>query len=278
MRAERRGRDDSGPMAMAPGDAGRPFSIRRGLRYALIAQVAVAALVLLVDLGKHWPTGTGGGTTAPLTAPVLPGDQVRRHDPGRAAPAFTGPADTPSITLPEDLPRQLTFSLQTEDSRGPLIVATGPIQPGDADRFEAFLAGLNEVPDLVALHSPGGNVDEALEIGRRLRARDLSTAILPGTVCLSACPYILAAGVERDVSLRGFVGLHQHAYETPGYMPVFLAVEDIQRNQGRTMAYLIEMGIDPGVMRFGLSTPPDDIYILVEAELVESRLASRIGP
>lgn len=258
--------------------ARRPFTIRRGLRYALIAQVAVAVLVLLVDLGDRLPTDLGGGTTNPLTSPVLPGDQVRRHDPNRAHPTFTGPSEAPTITLPEDLPARLNFSLQTEEAQGPLIVAAGPIEPGDADRFDAFLASLAEVPGQVALHSPGGNVDEALDIGRRLRARELSTTILPGTICLSACPYILAAGVERAVSLRGSVGLHQHYYETPGYMPAFLAVEDIQRSQGRTMEYLIEMGIDPGVMRFGLSTAPEDIYVLVEAELIDSRMATATLP
>lgn len=255
-----------------------PFTIRNGLRYAFIAQVAVAGIVLLVDLGDRLPTNLGDGTTTPLTAPVLPGDQVRRHDPDRALPTFIGPSEAPTITLPEDLPPQLSFSLQTEEDRGALIVATGPIEPGDADRFDAFLEGLAEVPGQVALHSPGGNVDEALEIGRRLRARDLSTTILPGTICLSACPYILAAGVERAVSLRGSVGLHQHYYETPGYLPAFLAVEDIQRSQGRAMEYLIEMGIDPGVMRFGLSTAPEDIYVLVEAELIESRIATTTLP
>jgi hypothetical protein len=57
-------------------------------------------------------------------------------------------------------------------------------------------------------------------------------------------------------------------------MPVYFAVEDIQRNQGETMAYLIEMGIDPGVMVHGLSTPPQEIYVLVEEELIDSRLAT----
>jgi hypothetical protein len=262
----------------APEPARRPFTVRRGLRYALVAQVAVAGLVLLVDLGDRLPTSLGGGTTNPLTSPVVPGDQVRRHEPNRARPTFTGPSEAPTITLPEDLPPRLSFTVQTEDTQGALIVATGPIEPGDADRFDAFLDGLAELPGQVALHSPGGDVDEALEIGRRLRARDLSTTILPGTICLSACPYILAAGVERVVSLRGSVGLHQHYYETPGYMPAFLAVEDIQRSQGRTMEYLIEMGIDPGVMRFGLSTAPEDIYVLVEAELIDSRMATTTLP
>ena len=59
-------------------------------------------------------------------------------------------------------------------------------------------------------------------------------------------------------------------------MPVFLAVENIQRGQGRTMAHLIEMGIDPGVMIHSLTTPPDDIYVLVEDELIASKMATQL--
>jgi hypothetical protein len=42
------------------------------------------------------------------------------------------------------------------------------------------------------------------------------------------------------------------------------------------MAHLIEMGIDPGVMIHSLTTPPNDIYVLVEGELIESRMATQI--
>ena len=40
------------------------------------------------------------------------------------------------------------------------------------------------------------------------------------------------------------------------------------------MGYLIEMGIDPGVMIHSLTTPPDDIYVLLASELLESGIAT----
>jgi hypothetical protein len=42
------------------------------------------------------------------------------------------------------------------------------------------------------------------------------------------------------------------------------------------MGYLTDMGVDPGVMIHGLTTPPDDIYVLVESELLESALATEM--
>lgn len=252
-------------------------TIRLGLKLALIAQVLVAGLILLTDL-DHRGSLDRTIDRAPSTPspPVSPGDQVRRHEPSRVVPRYIEPDEAPVITFPDDLPPRLTFSIEHTDEHGRVLFMNGPITRGDAERFEAFLVSLAEVPDKLALNSPGGIVDEALIIGRSLRARELTTLILPGMACVSACPYILAGGSERHVSARGVVGLHQHYYETPGFMPVVFAVEDIQYNQARTMIYLIEMGIDPSVMRFGLSTAPDEIYVLIEEELLDSELASTV--
>ncbi|MEL6809414.1 MAG: hypothetical protein AAFO97_16700, partial [Pseudomonadota bacterium] len=49
--------------------------------------------------------------------------------------------------------------------------------------------------------------------------------------------------------------------------PAAFAVEDIQRGQGEVMTYLDEMGIDPLLMQHALSTPPDEIYVLLPEEL-----------
>lgn len=104
----------------------------------------------------------------------------------------------------------------------------------------------------------------------------LDTRIVPGTACHSSCPYVLAGG-RRASHFSGWISrppptLIRHAKS----MPVVLAVEGIQRGQGKTMRHLIEMGIDPGVMIHSLTTPPNDIYLLVESELIESRMATEV--
>ena len=250
-------------------------SASRAVKGILIAQVVVAALVLMTDMGRHAALSFRPPTDLP-TGPVSPGDQVRRYEPARPAPRFVDPAERPDLPAPREMPPRLGFELREVAGLGAAVVAVGQIAQGDAGRFEAFLESLPEAPEWVALDSPGGIVDEGLAIGRVIRAREIGTAILPGTICLSSCPYALAGGVERRVSREGAVGLHQHFYETPGYMPVFFVVSDIQSSQGETMAHLIEMGIDPGVMVHGLMTPPEDIYVLVKEELVESRFATEV--
>jgi len=251
------------------------LTIGRGLKLILILQAVIAVVLILTDVNARWRFDLSFDAPAP-TGPITPGDQVRRYEPARQTPRFADPGTRPDITMPADLPPRLEFTLEEDPELGQILVANGAIEEGDAERFAAHLSSLTDLPDVIAINSPGGNVDEALALGRAIREGAFDTMILPGTACLSSCPYMLAGGVERRVSLDGAVGLHQHYYETPGYMPVFLAVDNIQRSQGETMRYLIEMGVDPGVMVHGLTTPPDDIYVLVEDELIESRLATGV--
>lgn len=249
------------------------MTMRRGLTLVLAVQCVIAALLVFSDLEARLdprlspePGGPGG--------PVSPGDQVRRYEPRETRPAYTDPSTLPDIDLPSDLPERLEFEMQDAGEFGTVLLLNGAIESGDAGRFAAYLASLDELDVPVALNSPGGVVAEALEIGRELRARDAGTVILPGMVCVSACPYILAGGTGRRVSNRGAVGMHQHYYETPAYLPAYWAVEDIQHGQGQVMEFLIEMGVEPSVMLHSLNTPPDEIYVLVEEELIESRLAT----
>ena len=95
-------------------------------------------------------------------------------------------------------------------------------------------------------------------------------------VCLSACPYILASGVERQVHKDAYVGVHQHSYGESTVLPAFLAIEDIQRGQGEVMEYLDAMGIDLRLMQHALATPPQEIYILIPEELERYALATEI--
>ena len=113
-------------------------------------------------------------------------------------------------------------------------------------------------------------------IGLQVRDEELPAAVLSGAYCLSSCPYVLAGGVERKVSLRAVVGLHQHYYEKPKLIPAVFAVEDIQISQGETMEFLIEMGVDPSLMVYSLKTPPEQIYALIQTELIDTGLATNI--
>lgn len=222
------------------------WTAARAIKWILGAQIGIAAVLFASDIMRVLPS-LGLAPSAPrLTGPVLPGDQTRRYD-RRHVPTGPNAPDT------ADMPSRLLFEMQ-----GEALQLTGAIAEGDADRFATWLE-THDLPRLVTLHSTGGSVPDALAIGRSIRAAGSDTQVAETRVCLSACPYIFAAGTARTAHEDGFIGVHQHFFGENTALPAFLAVEDIQRGQAEVMTYLIEMGIDPALMQHALATPPQDI-------------------
>lgn len=241
-----------------------PTRTGRLLRAALVLQIGLAVLVVMVDLQRAGGTGFFPARAAPpMTVPVAPGDQTRRFNPRTLPDTRPKMHDMPRM---QALPARLQFSDTSEDGVATLQIE-GRIAPGDSARFDAHLAQVAHMPDRITLHSPGGSVTDALEIGRRIRAEGATVSVIDGAACLSACPYMLAAGVTREVSPSGMVGVHQHYFDRNTLLPAFMAVESIQRGQGEVLDYLDEMGIDLRLMSHALKTPPESIYILLEEEL-----------
>jgi hypothetical protein len=118
------------------------------------------------------------------------------------------------------------------------VSAEGDIVPGTAAEFSRALRllGNRRLPVLVA--SRGGAVEDALAIGRMIRARNLDVAVARTrfascrpddsacqknkdfkgfigspearlALCASACAYLFAGGINRYVGFGAFVGLHQ---------------------------------------------------------------------
>lgn len=160
---------------------------------------------------------------------------------------------------------------ETGSETGPVWRLEGAIAEGDAARLIDQLAAAETPPQVLILQSPGGAVHEALALGRHLRAQGIRTRMLAGEYCYSACPYLLAGGLHREIDPEASVGVHQHYFGENSLLPAFIAVEDIQRGQSEVMTYLDEMGIDPLVMRHALATPPDELYLLLPEELTRYR-------
>jgi len=239
-----------------------PAGIIKGI---LALQMAMGAWLVVSDMSADWQ-GLAIGPRAPgMTEPVRPGDQTRRYRPRDL------PADAPGRPFPMtgDMPARLTL-IEVDHEGARVLRMVGTVAPGDAARLEGDLTARldgDDPPAAILLHSPGGSVTDALDLGRLLRGLQASVAVVAGDVCLSACPYILAGGADRAVDPDGSVGVHQHYFGENSVQPAFMAVEDIQRGQGMVMAYLDEMGIDPRIMQKALVTPPDEIYILLPEEM-----------
>jgi ATP-dependent protease ClpP protease subunit len=99
-----------------------------------------------------------------------------------------------------------------------MIRLDGAITRGDHSAFEAALrrvrdvatATINGVPFItVELNSPGGDVVEALDIGRKIYQNFLMTLVRPGHECVSACVFVLMAGAVHTPADGSSIGLHR---------------------------------------------------------------------
>ena len=137
----------------------------------------------------------------------------------------------------------ISFTLVRDSRSGCLagcpqwIAAQGRIDAGAAARFNAFLRSLGDVKRPILLNSPGGSVQDAIAMGRAIRARGLAVVVAKTTLepkttlescakpckvlerrgepetkaafCASACPLVFAGGQARIVSPLAYLGLHQ---------------------------------------------------------------------
>ena len=201
------------------------------------------------------------------------------------------PLPTPAAAPEPDLGRTLTEvlpSIRRDDKRGlpqrsderlraamafdlvgdGRLMAVGTIRPGTAKAFAAEIAKRGGYVKTVVLHSPGGSVGDALEMGRLIRQKNFSTEVENGGYCASSCPLVFAGGVER----RAGDGA---AFAINGVAPTAdKGMDSVQRVAAECQKYLLEMGIDPLVWVHAMETPKDELFYFKSDELVRLKLAT----
>lgn len=258
------------PAAAARAPLGR-ITARGTLKALLAAQLALAGLLVWTDIAGRAPLSGGDPIAPAVRDPVGPGDQTRPYSP-RMVPRRPGADDpAPAMPTPGD-----GLSFAPTPGAAALVQVTGAFRAGDDARFEAFLDALATPATGVSLHSPGGDVDAALAIGRAIRARGLSTLVAAGRACVSACPLAFAGGVERTASARAWIGVHQIRFESAGLMTPNQAAYEIQLVQGEVTAFWDDMGVDTKIQTLAMQTPPEQAYYLLPPELTDLRLATAI--
>lgn len=235
------------------------------LRFAFFALLAGTLGVLYVDYRELNQNAPAALTRTPQ--PILP-PATTEDGGGRARPALTTP--------PELLDEPLRIEL---GANGELRL-TGTIDPGAAQRFADEIAARGEYVSTVLLDSPGGSVDDALQIGRLIRERGLSTAVRDGQLCASSCPVILASGTERIAGRDAAIGVHQiYAAALSGTSVDALSVAgvamaDAQLATAEITRHLNESGVDAALWLHALETPPDRLYYFSPEELERYRLVT----
>lgn len=131
-----------------------------------------------------------------------------RTSPFRAAALFAGIllgwAIAPAAAM--------TFSTSVLADGKRYVVASGQIGEGDAGRLRVALQSADRDSfghKIVALDSSGGSVGGAFAMVEIMDKEQVSTIVMPGAACASACAQILfLSGIHRTVAEGGRLGLH----------------------------------------------------------------------
>jgi ATP-dependent protease ClpP protease subunit len=139
-------------------------------------------------------------------------------------------------------------------------------------------AAHQNLPDLSAygnhfgINSRGGSVPAAMAIGRMIRREGAWIGV--NGVCYSACVFILAAAVDRQIGKSDQVGIHRPYMQTTPEKPI--DADQVKQAYSRTLqdmrSYLREMNVSPRLADDMLATEPEHNHILSETELRAYRL------
>jgi hypothetical protein len=226
------------------------------LRWTFRGILAAAVIVLALDLTRinGWHDMTGVSPLAPESGQVTPASDI---------PAV--PERLVTLPQPDHVQAEpISFELRG----GGLLMATGTITAGSAQAFAAEVEKHGEYIKTVVLNSPGGSVNDALAMGRLIRARKFATEIGPGTYCASSCPLVFAGGVERRVGARAVIGVHQvAALKSAAAEPSRDEMSLAQNVSARCQRYLLEMGVNLQVWLRAMETPHNRLFIFKPDEL-----------
>lgn len=166
------------------------------------------------------------------------------------------------------------------------IYFDGTITKGIANDFKEILN--NEGPN-VYLNSPGGDLQEALKLGRLIRKAGKKTIIgslagvdtFEGTNrpidfpengrCESACAYAFMGGQERRLG-SGRLGLHRFYSTERG-----LTSDEAQFLSGLLVEYMVEMGIDARLFLAASKEGAEGMYYVSEAEALDYAIVTPYG-
>jgi hypothetical protein len=159
------------------------------------------------------------------------------------------------------------------------ISAIGPVTESTAADFEAFAGSSDLRGTVIVLDSEGGSVLSALDLGRAIRRREMTTTVgktekvmcADGTVshstvsskvsCESMCAFVLLGGVHRYVPIEARVLVHQiwlgsKRNRSLAYQYTANEVSLVLRDLAALARYTIEMGVSIELVETAMRVPP----------------------
>ena len=155
------------------------------------------------------------------------------------------------------------------------INIAGIFEKGDADQFERLLKLIKQrrqTIEFANLNSDGGDVNEAMRIGRMIRQNVIRTQVFSSDFCGSACFFVWASGAERLTSSAS-IGVHRPRFKKEYFRGLsaneaerkYLEMANVVRD------YLEDMNIPNHVIESMFNQSSNDILYLNSSILKKLR-------
>jgi hypothetical protein len=158
-----------------------------------------------------------------------------------------------------------TLAVESREPSALTMRLTGFIEEGDADKLSAILKQLRAsapaTPVTIRMSSRGGDLYEAIKLGKLIHGFPAATVVRRGDICLSACAFAFLGGAapnehantaDRSLEIGGKVGFHTFSLN-PAALPPSTSdrrddaiVSGFNRARGAASSvidYATEMGI-----------------------------------
>lgn len=138
-----------------------------------------------------------------------------------------------------------------------LILISGEIVKGDAEKFKKI--AFNSDRAIVIFDSPGGLILPAMEIGRAIRLKSFSTAVIDSE-CASACAIAWLAGQPRMMNKASSIGFHAVYFEDDDGKKAPAAV-----GNALVGSYLTGLGLSDRLVAYVTAAGPNEMRWLNKA-------------
>ncbi len=235
------------------------------LLHLVFAGLLCLTAAMLAQDAQRFAAELDGGTRPAVRRNVPDDVPATPLSPARPGTEHDVPASDTALREP------MSFELRA-DGR---LYATGSIVSGTAAAFAAEVEKRGSYVRTVVLHSPGGSVQDALAMGRLIRAKGFGTEVAAGAYCASSCPLTFSGGAERRVGAKGALGVHQvYSADRPAGRTRPDGMDSAQRISAECQRYLRDMGVDQEVWLHAMETPKEKLFYFTPEEMRRLKLTT----
>jgi hypothetical protein len=157
-----------------------------------------------------------------------------------------------------------------------VLLLNGEIHKGDYQKIKQLVLTCDAMPRSIFLNSPGGDVEEAIKIGKLVRRGLFQSSIVRNGECNSACFIVWASAVRRFPASdgngpEGKLGLHRPFFDRDQYSGLNAADAKSAYQELETFvrAYLVEIKVPSDIIETMFKTKSTDAAFITDIDMIE---------